>query len=161
MHPTVLLTVALAVLSNALPQAGPPSPGKGGVGAKGPPPAKGGKGGAGGKVNTSALMGGINNLLKGKQPGTDGPDLRGIAEFLKDPSIPTMLGGALSFLGPLFKIPDIQKFGASYLDFRNISQLPFVVKMPHGPVPPPGCSQYEMIIGKFPLCNWFRCSNQS
>ena len=61
------------------------------------------------KVQTA----GIVSFLKGVGTG----DLRGLGEFLQFPDFPkTFMGGRLNFLDPLFKIPEIQKYGPRYLD---------------------------------------------
>ncbi len=81
------------------------------------------------------------------RPSADGPDLTGLASFLKNPSIPKLLSSfGITGVEPLWKVPNIQKYAPAYLDFRNISNVPFVVPMPYGPAPT-GCSPYELIIG--------------
>jgi len=133
MYSIALLTISFAILGNTLPQApqNAPSQSNGGKG-KGAP-----KGG-------------------GARPRANGQDLSGLAEFLKDPSIPKMLGSfGITGLDALWKVPDIQKYAPKYLDFRNISNLPFVVAMPNGPAPT-GCSPYEMLIGMFRIMFSFK-----
>ena len=136
MHSVTLLTVAFAALSNALPQTSTPPP------AKGTP--KGGSGGIGGLLSLVGFS---------TPPGADGPDLRPLAEFLKNPNLGK--SQALSFLDPLVKVPEIVKYAPAYLDWRNISQVPFIVAMPYGPKPT-GCSPYEILIGMLPLLNTLR-----
>jgi hypothetical protein len=136
MHSITLLIISFAILSNAFPQVSPKAPSQR-------------KGGKGGRPKGGQPKGGLGGLLGGTPPGADGPDLRGLAQFLKTPSIPKLLASfGIKGLDPLWQVPGIQEYAPFYLDFRNISQLPFVVKMPMGPAPT-GCSPYEMLIGRF------------
>jgi hypothetical protein len=134
MHSIVYLAISFALLSNALPQTSP----------KVLPQGKGGKSGSAPNGGAGILGG----LIPRTPAGADGPDLRGFATFLKDPSIPKLLGQiGITGLEPLWKIPEIQKYAPNYMDFRNKSNLPFVIAMPNGPAPT-GCSPYEILIGR-------------
>jgi hypothetical protein len=133
-----VLTVSFALFTNAFPQAPPMAPSQ----EKGAPKGGSGTGGA-----PKSGLGGIFTT----PPGADGPDMRGLADFLKTPSIPKLLGSfGIKGVEPLWNVPGIQEYAKSYLDFRNISNLPFVVAMPYGPSPT-GCSPYEILIGRFLL----------
>jgi hypothetical protein len=160
MHFTALVSVALVVLSDALPQNGSPPLPKSTATPKVTPAPNGNPlanfglfaaslapvvsltGGLFGlnKVQTAGLV----SFLKGVGTG----DLRGLGEFLKFPDFPkTYMGGLLVFLDPLFRIPEIQKYGPLYLDWRNTSTIPFLAPMEFGPIPT-GCSAYEVLIGQ-------------
>jgi hypothetical protein len=129
------LAISFALLINALPQTSPKAPSQG----------------KGGKSGTTPGAGLLAGLIPRTPAGADGPDLRGFATFLKDASIPRLLGSlGITGLEPLWKVPEIQKYAPSYMDFRNRSTLPFVMAMPNGPAPT-GCSPYEMLIGRFLL----------
>jgi hypothetical protein len=129
MRSTLLLTISLAVLSDAFPQTPPKEPSQGKAGA--------------------SFLSGLSSLLPTTPPGADGPDLRGLVDFLRSASVPKLLGSfGITALDPLFKVPDIQTYGKEYLDFRNISNFPFIVKW-QNPKPPTGCSPYEVLIGRF------------
>jgi len=132
MHSMAYLAISFALLINALPQTSPKAPSQG-------------KGGKGGTTPGAGLLAG---LIPRTPAGADGPDLRGFATFLKDASIPRLLGSlGITGLEPLWKVPEIQKYAPSYMDFRNRSNLPFVMAMPNGPAPT-GCSPYEMLIAR-------------
>jgi len=134
MYSIALLTVSFAILSNASPQV--PSQGKGGKGIGAP---------KGGLPKGGFPKGGLGGLFGGAGKGQD---LSGFAEALKNPSMPKMLGAlGIPGLEDLWKVPDIQKYAPKYLDFRNISNVPFVAAMKMGPAPT-GCSKYEILIAR-------------
>jgi hypothetical protein len=156
MQVITLTTLAFAVLSNALPQTGPPAAPKTTAAPIGGTLASLGSfasslvpivSATGGLVGLNSIQqAGLISFLNGVKTG----DLRGLAEFLQFPQFPkTFMGGLLVFLDPLFKIPEIQKYAPSYLDWRNVSTIPFLAATEYGPVPT-GCSPYELIIGRFP-----------
>jgi hypothetical protein len=58
-------------------------------------------------------------------------------------------GPDLRFLSAIFFVPNIEKYVPTYLDWRNISAVPFIGPMAFGPAPS-GCSRYEILIGKPP-----------
>jgi hypothetical protein len=130
MHYTILLTIAFAAFSTALPQT-PPATVPSAPNGVAPP-----KGAASPKAPS-----------QGKSGSGGGVDLRPLAELLKDPSYPKKLPSILQSLAPLWDVPDLPKFAPSYLDWRNSSNIPFVMVMPNGPAPT-GCSPYELLIGE-------------
>jgi hypothetical protein len=143
MYSIALLTLSFGALINAIPQAPAPEAAKGAA-PKGGAPKGGAKGGLAG-------LAGLGSMFS-TPAGADGPDMRGLADFLKNPSTGKTLGSlGIPGIDALWKVPDIQKYAPSYLDFRNMSQLPFIVMMPNGPAPT-GCSPYEMLIGMFHSC---------
>jgi hypothetical protein len=60
---------------------------------------------------------------------------------------PPIQGWDLRFLADIFKVPNLEKYVDSYLDWRNMSTIPFLGPMAMGPVAI-GCNKYELLIGK-------------
>lgn len=147
MRAATLLTAAFAVFSDALPQFAPP---------KAPNGTASLAGGFGSLVPLVSATGGLVGLNSVQQAGlisflngAGTGDLRGLAEFLAYPEFPkSFMGGFLSWLDPLFKVPEIQKYAPTYLDWRNVSTIPFIAPTALGPIPT-GCSQYELLIGRY------------
>lgn len=151
MRATTLITIAFAVLADALPQ---------GIPASAPVAAaelapKAPFAGLSGFIPIVQFGGRLVGLNEKQQSafidflnGTKIGDMRGLAEFLEYPEFPkNFMGGMLRFLDPLFKVPGIEKYAKAYLDWRDPLKAPFIAPMAFGPIPD-GCSAYELLLGK-------------
>jgi hypothetical protein len=103
-------------------------------------------GGAAGGFDPLAALGSLASLLPTPKPATDSNGAA-FAAWLRNAS-----GPDLRFLGDIFRVPNLEKYIDSYLDWRNVSQVPFIGPLKFGPAPT-GCNKYEIIIGEIYLRN--------
>jgi hypothetical protein len=83
-----------------------------------------------------ALLGGLGGVAGGNAGGFSLWDI-----------IKNIPGPDLRFLSAIFHVPNIEKYVPTYLDWRNISTVPFIGPLAFGPAPT-GCNKYEILIGR-------------
>jgi hypothetical protein len=91
--------------------------------------------------------------LGGLFGGGGGFDLVGLINIIK-----AFPGPDLRPIAALFNVPEIAKYIETYLDWRNVSAVPFIGPLAYGPAPT-GCNKYEILIGRILLCIRCRQSN--
>jgi hypothetical protein len=85
-------------------------------------------------------LGALGGLL-GSLGGGGGLDLEALINLIKP-----FPGPDLRPIAALFQVPGITQYIEKYLDWRDVSKVPFIGALEYGPAPT-GCNKYEILIG--------------